>query len=676
LIVVVDEFAELVTRARRGGGDDPLDTLVSLARTGAAFGIHLVLATQRPSGAVTPQIDANVALRVCFRVSTAEEAIDVIADAAPSRIQQRHRGRAFMRAHDEPLLELQSARVAGARPGSSVGRHALELSLVLWHECGRVPAVAKPVEVPDPETDFWDVLRCVRDATAGEDLLAGAVPWPRPLPTFVPIQDLAAENGELPYLLADDPAAQRHRAVGLRLGEGHVGIAGSARAGRTTALRSIAVAAASSHSAGDVHVSLLDFGGGGLRPLLELPHSAGGAFDDWDQASRIIRRLTGEVERRLDVFSRHGYASIADHRARDAEPMPYMLLLIDGWEILAEEGVRFGITEKLAQLLVKGQQVGLQAAIAGDRTVFHGRVGRTMSTRLALRFNDANDYADVGVPVRQVPSAMPDGRVLIVGSGLEAQVGCAADDLGSSQSQVILDLAERWRARDATDQARWPDRVEALPRSITLADVRSLGEPSPSDVLPVLFGLSGETARPLFADLGAIPKTAFVGGLPGSGRTTALRAMASALLALGTGVALSAPGASALGEFEKANGVKTGSPVALEQYLTDGRTCVLLVDDADRLTSDDHEALLRLISSGGPAVVAAVNADLLTGASPPWCAALKRGRTGLLLSPKSRYDGAVFGASSLPESMIFDGPPGRAVAGIGGRLDVVQVPLA
>ena len=64
LVIVVDEFAALAL-------DQPtfLAGLVDIAQRGRALGLHLVLATQRPTGVVSPAIRANTSTRICLRVT-------------------------------------------------------------------------------------------------------------------------------------------------------------------------------------------------------------------------------------------------------------------------------------------------------------------------------------------------------------------------------------------------------------------------------------------------------------------------------------------------------------------------------------------------------------------------------------------------------------------------------
>ena len=89
LLVIVDEFAELVADDR---GREQLDRLVSVARTGASSGVHLLLAAQDPSGIVTTQIDSNTSLRMCFRVQTTAQSREMIGIPDAGRIAPASRG--------------------------------------------------------------------------------------------------------------------------------------------------------------------------------------------------------------------------------------------------------------------------------------------------------------------------------------------------------------------------------------------------------------------------------------------------------------------------------------------------------------------------------------------------------------------------------------------------------
>lgn len=73
LVVIVDEFAELKKEM-----PSYLQELISMARVGRSLGIHLILATQKPSGIVDEQILSNIHFRICLKVQSKQESYDML----------------------------------------------------------------------------------------------------------------------------------------------------------------------------------------------------------------------------------------------------------------------------------------------------------------------------------------------------------------------------------------------------------------------------------------------------------------------------------------------------------------------------------------------------------------------------------------------------------------------
>ena len=270
------------------------------------------------------------------------------------------------------------------------------------------------------------------------------------------------------------------------------------------------------------------------------------------------------------------------------------------------------------------------------------------------------------------------GRAVIAGTGEEAQIAEVAGPPGVEPDGAIRSLVEQVRARDEPLANRWPRRIEALPRRLPLADVLRRGRPAVEMTLPVLLGLSGETSLPVYVDLDGGIASAFIAGPPRSGRTTALLSIAEVLLSHGVSLAVINPRGSALSGLAARSGVTVVivGPDArrVDLEVLEGKVQVALIDDAE-LLDPDHPAHLALVNrTASVAVVAAASTEELSNGNRGWLAALKRPRTGVLLSPRTKYDGALFGGT-LPDHMVFQGPPGRGVVGIAGRTDIVQLPL-
>jgi len=93
IVVVIDEFADLVSSHGKR-----IEALVlRLAQKGRACGVHLIIATQRPSvRVVNGAIKANVPARLCYRV----------AQAVDSRVMLDQQGAEHLLGHGDALVQL------------------------------------------------------------------------------------------------------------------------------------------------------------------------------------------------------------------------------------------------------------------------------------------------------------------------------------------------------------------------------------------------------------------------------------------------------------------------------------------------------------------------------------------------------------------------------------------
>ena len=98
----------------------------------------------------------------------------------------------------------------------------------------------------------------------------------------------------MPIALVDKPREQLRDVMWLQLAgaAGHVAIVGSTLSGKSTALRSMVCGLALTHTSSEVQVYCLDFGGGSLGTLRDLPH-VGGVSGRLDTVG--VRRTVGEI---------------------------------------------------------------------------------------------------------------------------------------------------------------------------------------------------------------------------------------------------------------------------------------------------------------------------------------------------------------------------------------------
>jgi S-DNA-T family DNA segregation ATPase FtsK/SpoIIIE len=117
IVVVVDELADLMMVA----GNEVEESIARLAQMARAVGIHLILATQRPSvDVITGLIKANLPARISFRVSSKIDSRTILDGNGAEQLLGRGdmlflppASSQKLRLHGPYISEQESARLAG-----------------------------------------------------------------------------------------------------------------------------------------------------------------------------------------------------------------------------------------------------------------------------------------------------------------------------------------------------------------------------------------------------------------------------------------------------------------------------------------------------------------------------------------------------------------------------------
>ncbi len=91
IVVVIDEYADLIMSSTGGESKtiskNIMDCIIRLAQKGRAAGIHLILATQRPStNVVTGLIKSNFPTRIAFRVSSRMDSMVILDSTGAEKL--------------------------------------------------------------------------------------------------------------------------------------------------------------------------------------------------------------------------------------------------------------------------------------------------------------------------------------------------------------------------------------------------------------------------------------------------------------------------------------------------------------------------------------------------------------------------------------------------------------
>ena len=715
LLLVIDEFATLVREV-----PEFITGLISIAQRGRSLGIHLVLATQRPAGAVTPDIKANTNLRIALRVTDVVESQDIIDTSDAVHISPGTPGRALVRYGHRSAIAFQSAWVGAERPPAgeqaAAERVPVRAAHLSWNRLGRpadLPADDDGTQTPGPlhPTDLQALVAAIRDA-AGRlpDFTPQPSPWLPALEDKVRLEDLpevtrpapaAGQDGPralpplIPYALQDIPQLQERRVATVDLATfGHLYLIGAPRSGRTQALRTIAGSAAGRVGVADLHMYGIDAAGGGLAAVAALPHcGAVVSRHDLEHLDRLLNRLTSELTKRQEMCAARSCSGLTELRELlpAAERPAHIMVFIDGWDALApvlDDYDNGRLFNDVTRLLREGAAAGVHVIATSERSLIAGRIAAHNDNKVLLRQSDRGDYSLLGMLPSQVPAAVPDGRGWHLISRTETQIAVlAADDSGQAQAAALREIGALAASRDAAvPDARRPFPVAPLPATVAFADAYDKVPQERRRPLWGLLGVGGDDGGAVGVDFTGPAPTFLVAGGPGSGRSNVLACLAVSLLAGGTALLVLAPRDSplrSLAAHPQAQVLTDPDPSAdtvREALAALAGPGVVLVDDADLLAMGAAEQVLKSVAVSGRerglGLVAAAPAETLNLGLGSWLTAAKRSRRGLLLAPKATGDGDLIGARLSFHQVRSYAPAGRAfTSGPAGTVQTVQVPL-
>ena len=658
LVIVIDEFRLLADEL-----PDFVDGVVSLAAVGRSLGVHLVLATQRPAGAVTADIQANVNLRIAMRVRDVADSTDVIEAQDAAHVRGDRPGRGFARGGDGMLVEFQAARVGQGRGSTATRLEVLDSHGVPTDEQA-TSAPPGSADSPGVEDDAIALIATeANEAVRLCSIPAPHRPWLPPLAESAGVGDIdSGATGSGGVGLVDLPDEQRQDVFAHRPGEGHWVLAGGPRSGRTTCLRTV-VASWVADGAAAAHVYAIDTRGE-LADLEALPHvGAVVAADDLSAVRRLIALLQALPEGR-DV--------------------PSVLLVVDGWDRLDPDGdlVVGGLRDELLDLLRRGGST-LRAVITGDRSVLTSRLGAVASETFLLPVSDPSDATYAGLSPRDLPSSRVPGRAVRLCDRREVQfvrrdpmAEAVSPPMGSVIPPAVprLPMTVHLAELVAETALGTADRVGSGACGPGL-DAGRTGRSPRSCRLPI--GLSAQTGGIAWLDLNQ-GRRVLVAGHPGSGRSTTLATIASSALAAGRRVAVvEVTGGPVGADAHGAVVVDPWNPAGLVEARRTHPDLVVLVDDAERLEGTPVEPVLReigaLVERDDGALVVATSLSALSTQFRGLVPEVARGQCGVLLGPRLPGDGEPFGIRA-PRGLATIA--GRALLVVGRRPVEIQVARA
>ncbi|MBR5949275.1 MAG: type VII secretion protein EssC [Clostridia bacterium] len=435
LFIISDEFAELKSQQ-----PEFMQQLISAARIGRSLGVHLILATQKPSGVVDDQIWSNSKFRVCLKVQEKADSMDMIKCADAAEISQT--GRFYLQVGFNELFALGQSAWCGAEyiPTESVETH-LDDSIQVVDNLGRVLANYKPSKKRGSgSTKLKQIVAIVKYLSdlAVEERVSVRPLWLDPIPAVIFVDDIEKKYNHLSKSFVldpvigeyDDPFNQRQAVLTVPLSrDGNCLVYGSTGNGKTTFLTSLCYSLIKNHSPEEVNVYIMDFGSETLKVFEQAPQVGGVVLSaDIEKTINFLKMLKKEVEQRRASFSEFG-GDYASYIKNSGKTLPNIVVLLNNYSVFSE--LYEDYLDDFTVLTRDGSKYGIYFVLtAGSTNAVRYRVQQNFKTMISLQLNDATEYVSVvGRTEGVIPSKYKGRGLVSMGKVYEFQTAyCAPED--------------------------------------------------------------------------------------------------------------------------------------------------------------------------------------------------------------------------------------------------------
>lgn len=521
LILIVDEFAEL-----KAEQPEFMKELISAARIGRSLGVHLILATQKPSGQVDEQIWSNSRFKLCLKVQDARDSNEVLKSPLAAEIKEP--GRAYLQVGNNEIFELFQSAYSGAPAVISDVGIQKEYDIYSVSVSGKRKSIFSQRKGAGARSNSRNQLEVIVEYVQKYCEKNGISHLPNiclpPLPECVRFQkQQAADPIQTTVTIGvyDDPEKQYQGFAELNLSAGNTIAIGSSQTGKTNLLQTIVKAVAENYSPEEVTMYIIDFNSMILKNFENLAHVGGVVTASEDEALKnLFKLLFEEVAKRKDKLVQTGVSSFISYREAGKRDLPQIILLIDNLTALKE--LYFQDEDALLSLCRDGLAVGISVVVANSQTSGIGyRYLSSFSNRMVLFCNDSGEYSSVfehsrlGLPNITGRCIMEIDKSLYECQTFLAFEGDKEFERVNAMRSFVQQINERYGGRSAAAE------IPVIPKVLTeemLADrfARSL-EP-----YHIIAGLDYATVSPVVLDMTRQGLLA-ISGRQGMGRSNFIR---------------------------------------------------------------------------------------------------------------------------------------------------------
>ncbi|MBR3661175.1 MAG: type VII secretion protein EssC [Bacilli bacterium] len=466
LIIISDEFAELKMQQ-----PEFMDELMSIARIGRSLGVHLILATQKPSGIVNDQIWSNSRFKVCLKVQDRSDSMDMLK--RPDAASITNIGSFYLQVgFNEFFYFGQSAWTGAPYYPSDFRIKKVDSGIDFINNYGAIYKTIKNNKktfVKSSGEEITNIIKYLDDVADKENITVESL-WLGKIPNIIKVDALKSKyNYQRNYLINpiigeyDDPENLSQHLLTLSISElGNTLIYGIPGSGKELVLTTTVYSCATTYTPEEVNFYILDFASETMQNLRNIPHVGDVILsNDKEKLENLFKLINTYLEQRKSLFLNYA-GSINEYIKATGKIIPSIIVMINGFDSFAE------MYPDYVELLVKYTRetprfgIYFMLTASGVNSV-RFKLSQNFKIVLGLELNDKTDYYSIIGKTTLIPTkAVGRGLTRIGESIYEFQT--AHPSKKEDSSLFFKDLAVKLNEQYSTKALKIP----VLPNKVTM----------------------------------------------------------------------------------------------------------------------------------------------------------------------------------------------------------------
>ena len=424
LFIISDEFAELKNQQ-----PEFMEQLIQTARIGRALGVHLILATQKPSGVVDPQIWSNTRFRVCFRVQDKGDSSEVIK--APDAALLKQTGRFYLQVGFNEIFAMGQAAWAGGKyyPSEKI-KVSLDTSIEFVNNVGytmhKVETKQKSDMKESKGEELANILKYIHDVAKNEKIKTRPLWLERISETiFVEALENKYQYKKQKYRLNpivgeyDVPSMQEQYLLTVPFSkEGNAIVYGAAGSGKENFITTMIYSSMLQYSSKEVLYYIMDFGSETLKYFEDSPIVGDIMYiNDDEKIKNLFKVINQRINERKKLFANFN-GSYYDYCNNSGYSVPNIVVVLNNYEAFVDTYVDW--EEDLVLLTRDCSKYGIYFFLAVNTpNGVRFKLKQNFAQTYVLQQNSLDDYSTIlGNVYKTYPSKLFGRGIIKNGMGI------------------------------------------------------------------------------------------------------------------------------------------------------------------------------------------------------------------------------------------------------------------